>query len=389
MLSKSVRAVLLRLHLWLALVFGSVFVVLGLTGSIISWMPELDHLLNPSLFKSTHTASNAERVTPAMVQAAVDMLQADDHNGRYGRYGRPRQVMIPASTAEVFVAWYPPTPQDRSIFGQNWSRQVMLDPMTMAVTGERNWGEYGLSPALLIPTIYHLHRYMLLGETGKTVIAVCGLMLILMSVSGLFLWLPKPAWKALRQALTVNFSASAMAVNFRLHRMSGFFALPVFLLLGFSGTYFNQPRWIVPVISTVLPVTGTRETGNANKPAEQVISVAQAMQYAQDVFPQARITRLGLPSSTATAYEIRLRQATEIHRGDGASRISVDAESGRILRVIDPLRGQSGDRLLTWLFPLHSGTAFGTVGRIFISCFGLMPLILMVTGWRMWRKRMT
>ncbi|MFZ6718888.1 PepSY-associated TM helix domain-containing protein [Undibacterium sp. Ji49W] len=383
MLSKSVRAVLLRLHLWLALIFGSVFVVLGLTGSIISWMPELDHLLNPSLFNSTNTTANAERVTPVMVQVAVDMLTAD------GRYGRPRQMMIPASTTEVFVAWYPPVPQDRSSFGQNWSRQVMLDPVTMAIKGERNWGEYGLSPTLLIPTIYHLHRYMLLGETGKTVIAVCGLMLILMSVSGLFLWLPKPAWKALRQALTVNFSASAIAINFRLHRMLGFFALPVFLLLGFSGTYFNQPRWIIPVVSTIFPVTEKAETGNVNKSTGHAIGVAQAMQYAQDVFPQARITRLGLPSGTATAYEIRLRQATEMHRGDGASRISVDAENGRILRVIDPLRGQSGDRFLTWLFPLHSGIAFGTMGRIFISCFGLMPLILMVTGWRMWRKRVT
>ena len=72
----------------------------------------------------------------------------------------------------------------------------MLDPVTLEVKGERNWGEFGISASLLIPSLYHLHRYVLLGETGKTVIAVSGIMLGLMSLIGLFLWLPRPNWKA-------------------------------------------------------------------------------------------------------------------------------------------------------------------------------------------------
>jgi len=382
MLPKSARTILLRLHLWLALTFGSVFVALGLTGSIISWMPELDRALNPALFNTVHQTHQAEPFRAEMAQTALDALTANP------AYGRPRQLMLPASTADVITAWYPArSASGKSAFSQDWSRQVMLDPVTLEVKGERNWGQYGISGRLLIPTLYHLHRYVLLGEIGKTVIAVSGIMLVLMSLIGLFLWLPKPNWKALRQALTVNLAATPAAINFRLHRMLGFFALPVLLLLGFSGAYFNQPQWILPVVGKVLPVTQTRKPGDANVPPGQHITVVQAMLIAQGVFPHARISRLGLPSGSATVYEIRLRQPQEMHSGDGASRVSVDAGSGRIFRVADPLQGQAGDRFLAWLFPLHSGIAFGITGRIFISCFGLVPLILMLTGWRMWRKR--
>lgn len=385
MLPKSVRTVLLRLHLWLALSFGSVFVILGLTGSIIAWMHELDHVLNPDLFSTAHPTYPAEPVSPEMVQAALDVLVANP------AYGRPRQLMLPASTTDVITAWYPARPANGKSavgqFGQDGSRQVMLDPVTLEVKGERNWGEYGISASLLIPSLYHLHRYVLLGETGKTVIAVSGLMLVLMSLIGLFLWLPRPSWKALRQALTVNLAASPAAINFRLHRMLGFFALPVLLLLGFSGAYFNQPQWILPVVGKVLPVTPARKPENVNLLPGQHITAVQAMLIAQGVFPEARISRLGLPSASAAVYEIRLRQPQEMHSGDGASRVSVDAGSGRIIRVADPLRGQTGDRFLAWLFPLHSGIAFGIPGRLFISCFGLVPLMLMLTGWRMWRKR--
>ena len=50
--------------------------------------------------------------------------------------------------------------------------------------GERNWGEAGLTRPLLVPTLFHLHRYLLAGEAGKVVIAVQGVALALMTLTG-------------------------------------------------------------------------------------------------------------------------------------------------------------------------------------------------------------
>jgi uncharacterized iron-regulated membrane protein len=381
MLPKLLRQALLRCHLYISIVFGSVFVLLGLTGSIISWMPEFDRALNPTLLSSTYQTTT-RGLAPATVQAALDTLASNKF------YGRPIRLILPVDNASVIIAWYSSSLASGQLaFDQTWSRQVMLDPISLEIKGERNWGEYGVSRPLLIPTIYHLHRYFLLGEVGQVVIAVSGIMLVLMSVIGLFLWLPKPTWRALRLALTVNLSAPVAAINFRLHRMLGFFSLPVLLLMGFSGAYFNQPQWILPVIRHVLPMKPQAPMAHVDADQSAHITAAQAMQLAQDNFPKARVSRVALPTDSSRFYDIRLRQPNEMHTGDGATRVSVDAVNGRILRIVDPLNGLTGDRLLASLFPLHSGIAFDMLGRIFISCFGLVPLILMVTGLRIWRKR--
>lgn len=48
--------------------------------------------------------------------------------------------------------------------------------------------------------------------------------------------------------------------------------------------------------------------------------------------------------------------------------------------MIDPLAAKGGDRFLSWMFPLHTGEASGTAGRVYISFIGLTPLMFMVTG---------
>ncbi len=54
--------------------------------------------------------------------------------------------------------------------------------------------------------------------------------------------------------------------------------------------------------------------------------------------------------------------------------------------MIDPERARGGDKFLSWLFPLHTGEAFGVGGRIFISLFGFVPLAFFVTGLVIWLK---
>jgi uncharacterized iron-regulated membrane protein len=312
----------------------------------------------------------------------VDRL-ADDP-----RYGRPAQLMLPEQAGDVFVAWYPKQPSaNDSPLAMEVSRQVMVNPYTLQVTGERNWGELGISRRLLMPTIFHLHRYLVAGELGKTVIGVAGLMLVVAAITGTMLWWPRPNRQALRRALSISRSGSWAGFNYSFHRAAGFFVAPVLIVLGFSGWYFNLPKWVTPLIGSVATVSPPGKPGNRVPHGGMQISPGQAMQRAQALYPDARISRIALPIKPSMPYEIRLRQADEIRKGDGATRITIDAFSGETLQVRDPLRAPGGDRFLNWLFPLHSGEAFGTAGRIFISCFGVVPLLFLVSGLGMYLKR--
>jgi uncharacterized iron-regulated membrane protein len=375
MIRGSFRRWLRQLHLCAGLGFGAIFVLSGLTGCALAWMHEIDGFLNPELFRAAPAA-----VTPARMQAVIDRLASDP------RYGRPTQLMLPQQDDGVVVAWYRPSSAAASPWATEISRQVMVDAASLTVTGERHWGEPGLSRRLLMPTLFHVHRYLLAGEIGKTLIGVSGLALMLTSLLGLVLWWPAPTRRSLRQALRISFDGSWKRLAFTAHRTLGFFALPVLALLGFSGLYFNLPNWVVPAVAAIAPVS------TAAKPVNQrseglPIAPAKAMAAAQALYPQGRVSRIALPAKASAPYEIRLRQPGEVRKGDGATRISIDAYTGGVLRVLDPLRGPPGDIFLGWLFPLHTGEALGTVGRLFICCFGLMPLLFLATGVLMWLRQ--
>ncbi|MBI3283791.1 MAG: PepSY domain-containing protein [Burkholderiales bacterium] len=381
MTGKRISHAFRKLHLWIALPFGAVFVLLGLSGSVIAWLPELDRMLNPDLLRAAAPPPE-QRDYPAAMQALVAKLAADP------RYGQPTLLQFPLQDDGVFVAWYRKKSgagAGAAALAAEISRQVMLEPGTLRILGERNWGEPGLSRRLLMPTVFHLHRSLVSGESGKFLVGLSGLMLCLVALSGLVLWWPRMTLKAIRQALTVSHGGSWPRFNFRLHRAAGFFVAPVLLMLGFSGLYFNLPAWVLPAVNAFARVTPAQKIAPVATPTAAQISPAQALDIAQARYPQARLTRLAL--AVPASFEVRLRQPGELRQGDGATRLSIAAADGQVLRVQDPLTARGGDRFLGWLFPLHSGEAFGTAGRIFIAAFGVAPLLFFISGVLLWRRR--
>ncbi|QYF93655.1 PepSY domain-containing protein [Massilia sp. PAMC28688] len=372
------------IHLWTSLIFGAILVLMGLTGSALAWIEELDHALNPTLFQVSPgpglRAGAPLHMAPAQIDAVYQRLLHDPH------YGKPSMLALPATAGEVVVAWYRPQPRaDHSAWAMTVSRQVMLDPSTLVVTGERNWGESGLSRPLIMPTLFHLHRYLVAGDVGKIVISVTGVALLVCAVTGIILWWPRMTASAIWHALTVRHGGSWPRFSFQLHRAAGFFAAPVLAMLAFSGIYFNSPAWVLPAVKAVSHVTEQAKPLNRSGPGP-VLAPGSAARHAQAAFPAARVSRISLPAGAGAPFEVRLRQDGELRHGPGATRVSVDARDGALLRVIDPLSARSGDRFLSWMFPLHTGEAFGTAGRVVISVFGVAPLMFMVTGLVIWLK---
>ena len=68
----------------------------------------------------------------------------------------------------------------------------------------------------------------------------------------------------------------------------------------------------------------------------------------------------------------------------GEHRFSTAARS---LAVSSPENASAGEVFLRWLFPLHTGHAFGLPGRIAILVLGLMPTVLYITGFIRWRQK--
>jgi hypothetical protein len=84
---------------YIGLVFGLLFILMGLTGTAISWRDELDQWLNPDLLQ----ASSATRIPvgAATVESVTGKLMADP------QYGKPNLLMLPVDQHDVFIAYYP------------------------------------------------------------------------------------------------------------------------------------------------------------------------------------------------------------------------------------------------------------------------------------------
>lgn len=207
------------------------------------------------------------------------------------------------------------------------------------------------------------------------------------ALSGLLLWMPKPTLAALRQSLRISHGGSWPRFNYSFHRSAGFFAAPVLVVLGVTGCYFNLPKWITPVVASVATVAAADKVVNRSAPTVPSIGAGAAVAAARLRFPNARVSRVALPAGAAAPFEVRVRQPGEVRQGDGATRLSIDARDGAVLRVRDPLHAARGDTLLNWFYPLHTGQAFGSAGRVFISVFGTAPLLFFITGVALWWRR--
>jgi uncharacterized iron-regulated membrane protein len=68
----------------------------------------------------------------------------------------------------------------------------------------------------------------------------------------------------------------------------------------------------------------------------------------------------------------------------GENRALVDLASGDVIGLKLTATSSAGDKFLTWIFPLHTGTAFGMPGRIVIAAAGLVLAGMMGTGLYVW-----
>jgi uncharacterized iron-regulated membrane protein len=163
----------------------------------------------------------------------------------------------------MFVAWSGPAALDTGkLFAPQTSRQVMVDPASLQVLGERNWGEMGFTRRLLMPTLFFMHRQLAAGEVGKIVSGVSGPLLLLISFAGVIPRWPKCTRKAWAQALRVSHRI--------MYRTAGVIVAPILIVQRFSGWYFNLPDWARPVVGSVMTLWPTDKPVNKAVPCAAV-----------------------------------------------------------------------------------------------------------------------
>ncbi len=89
---------------------------------------------------------------------------------------------------------------------------------------------------------------------------------------------------------------------------------------------------------------------------------------------------------SAAGYLYYIKQAGDVHRL-GDTIVCVHLSSGDTLFERCSRNRTAGESLLYWLYPLHSGTAFGAAGEIAMCITGLAMLLMFPTGLWVWMSK--
>lgn len=364
---QTVRQWWLAVHLYLGLILGLLFSVTGMTGSLLVFYLDIDEILNPELQLDMKDSSRQS------YEAIFKSLQKAEPQ-RKGSW----RLEIPADPQRMISArYYTPIETKQAYFAP---LILSVDPYSGEVVKRRFWGQFAMT------WIYDLHYALLLGKTGKILMAIIGGLLLISIMSGMYLWWP-PVHK-LRSALTIKSNASFVRMTYDVHKVTGVQSLMVVFILSLTGIALAIPEYVNPVINSISALRP------APKPQSQLglednnrITLDQAVDKAQQLFPSARLCWIVTPKNITDSYRINLRQDFEPSLRFPKTNIWVDQYSGGILAVNDPKDFTAGETLLIWLHPLHNGEVFGLPGRILVIVAGIACPLLFVTGLLRWLQK--
>jgi uncharacterized iron-regulated membrane protein len=163
----------------------------------------------------------------------------------------------------------------------------------------------------------------------------------------------------------------------------------ILLFLIASGVYLIFPEYGRVLVGVFSPMTEDSLIYQSVVPGgdKTPISLAEVKAIADRRFPDGEYRWIGLPKNEQDVYVVGKRESDEVNQKSPFRRLWIDQYSGKIIHERDHNNRTMGDIFVEWLYPLHSGEAFGFTGQLIILVSGLLPLVLYVTGVIRWLQK--
>lgn len=355
------RAIAFHTHRWLGLTAGILLCIAGVTGSILVFWHEIDHWLLTQRFGTVIPTG-----TKVSIPAIANTLKTTytTKNLTLSSLGFPDHADHP------YDAWL----QDAA----DHSLQVFLNPYSGQIMGDRQW------ETSWVGRIYELHYELLAGDIGLLVMGIVALLTLILSISGIVLW---PGWRKLAAGFKIKWDGHIKRLNFDLHKVFGIVAAVFLALISFTGFAWNVPQ--AKVTEAIYAVTLTPKLPDpVSKPiaGQEPLAIAELLRRANAVVPDATTTYISFANKPEDAFTVGKRQAQETDR-HGNTRVYLDQFTGEVIQVNDGMKPSRAEAIVNQFGAVHFGTFGGLPTRILYIFVGLTPLILLITGFIMWRYR--
>lgn len=346
----ALRAASIFLHRWLGLTVGLVFVVAGLTGSLLAYAPELTGELFPVIDGPSPEGWQQQRVhvlqrVEQEVPAATLIRFPNETQGAY-------EIYLADDTLEY------------------------RDPLT----GERVLTREPLGDVLSFSR--ELHTHLFLGHEGEELLGWLGVAMLVLVATGLWLWWPRfGLW---RFAFARPRTRTPGPQLFWWHKTVGFVSLMALFFVTLTGVamVFYTPA---QKILTGLFGGGAPEIPRTHDVASSRINWPAVLDTLDTTLPAGRTVFLYPPKTEDAVLLFRKQMPGELHP-NGRSFIAL-APTGQRLHANDATQLQAGMRATNAIYPLHTGKAGSETWRFIVFLMGLAPVFFFVTGMWLWLLR--
>jgi len=348
------RSFAFKLHQGIGVLIGFLLAIIGLTGSALMFINEIEPLIRPQIFRVTPQASKVslESILQTVGQT-YPHLQLEN--------------FFLAKTANGV----------HTIMADGFSFGVYIDPYTGKILAAIPWGQ------TIEGFIYQIHTSFFAGEIGQLVVGIIGILLVTLCLTGILLW---PGWKKLKSGLKIRWRARKRIFNYDLHKVIGIFSVLFLTIIAVTGvgiTFWSQVESALYTFTfTAKPAAAIAILPHHHSP----LALDELLLKADTAFPEAKTLEIQLPTSPQTALTVRKKLPQETDPF-GLSAVHLNQYTGEVLRIDRSFETPLAGKIMSLLYPLHVGFAGGLPLRILYLAIGITPLGLLITGLTVWWNR--
>ena len=428
-----IRRFFYHLHLWLGVVSGLILFVVCLSGSLYVFREEARRLVAPEQFYVETTG--AQRLS---TDAIVEKVEAAKPGKKVGSLTIPES---PTRTVAVVLNDAPKKgekgpkgegkggektgakpekggekgadkagqkPQDAGKAGKGGGKPqggkkrgeaVYVDPYTGEILGD---GKTSLDE--FFGFLMRLHRWLCLPtEIGRPIVGVATIIYVVISLTGLILWLPRTAaaWRrksTWKTALNVRVRRGGWPLVFDLHNALGFYTLLPALILALTGLCWSF-GWYRDAAGSLLgeaPFKAKREkpeTISLPDGAPQPASLEELIAKHNELDPGAGDVTISIPQDESTATTIQkgrvdgffilnVKNKTQWNRFDGTV-VPVE-RYGKTVDVERFADKPFGAKIASSIRGIHLGDITGLSSKILAFLVCLIATSFPATGVALW-----
>jgi uncharacterized iron-regulated membrane protein len=344
----NVRRLILSVHLFTALLAGALIVILGATGSVMEFEPELDHLLHPHL----------SYITPGM--RVLSLREIGDAVSR--RF-----------SGEPVVAYQPSLSPDLSSQVLLPSGVAYVNQYTGEVLGMRSRGQTFLGYARA------LHVRLASGDFGRNVMKWSGIGMLISLASGAYLWWP------IKQVRIRKWGGPRFW--FDVHNAIGIFSLLTLAMLAATGTVLGFEDQVAPMIYKLTrssPIPTSRPVVREPAPSAAPITPDEAVAIARVHVPGAVPYRVQMPNYGGVYVVALLYPQDTVAGGDNL--VALDPHDGNVVSLSRSSDLSRGDRLLALNEAIHTGSILGMPSRIAAWLASTTVIVQLCSGLLIWLR---